>query len=463
VGIVLGCNNYEIIDLGVMVPAEKILAVAKEKKVDIIGLSGLITPSLEEMMNIAKEMERQGFDIPLLIGGATTSKIHTAVKIEPEYTHPVIHVKDASKSVPVVSNLLNREKRDDYIYSVKNEYDDLRNSYKDARTQIEYLSLDEARLNALQVNWPSLDIKKPAFTGVKTYLNYPLEEIREYISWMFFFVVWELRGKFPEILDHPKMGKEASRLYEDANRMLDSIIEEKWLTANAVLGFFPANSVGDDIEVYEDETREKVLTRFINLRNQNKKTGDTPNLCLSDFIAPRESGIIDYIGAFAVTAGIGAEKKVQEFEKANDDYSSIMLKALADRLAEAFTELLHLRVRTELWGYSREEEIDLEGLLLEKYKGIRPAFGYPACPDHSEKETLFRLLDATAKSGISLTDNYSMYPAASVSGLMFQHPFTKYFHVGKISEDQVRDYAIRKGMDINTIEIHLASNLNYKL
>jgi 5-methyltetrahydrofolate--homocysteine methyltransferase len=462
VGVVLGCNNYEVIDLGVMVPTEKIIATAREMNVDIVGLSGLITPSLEEMSNFAKEMERQNFKIPILIGGATTSKIHTAVKIAPFYSGAVIHVKDASRSVGVVSNLLNKSKRDDYILSVKKDYEELSNTYADARSQVEYIRLEEARANRLNVDWKTLDIKKPEFLGVKTILDYPLEEIREYISWIFFFVVWELRGKFPEILNDPAMGEEASKLFHDANQMLDQLIQEKWVSANAVLGFFPANSVGDDIEIYEDEKREKVIHRFINLRNQNKKPGDKYNLCLADFIAPKDSGVADYIGAFAVTAGLGVEAKVKEFEKANDDYSAIMLKALADRLAEALTELLHLRVRKEFWGYAKKEQLDLDGLLYEKYQGIRPAHGYPACPDHTEKATLFQLLDAEKNAQIGLTENFSMYPAASVSGLMFQHPFSKYFHVGKISEDQVKDYAARKNLDINTIEKYLASNLNYK-
>jgi 5-methyltetrahydrofolate--homocysteine methyltransferase len=462
VGVVLGCNNYEVVDLGVMVPTEKIIATAREMNVDIVGLSGLITPSLEEMSNFAKEMERQNFKIPILIGGATTSKIHTAVKIAPFYSGAVIHVKDASRSVGVVSNLLNKSKRNDYILSVKKDYEELSNTYADARSQVEYISLDEARANRLNVDWKTLDIKKPEFLGVKTILDYPLEEIREYISWIFFFVVWELRGKFPEILKDPAMGEEASKLFHDANQMLDQLIQEKWVSANAVFGFFPANSVGDDIEIYEDEKREKVIHRFINLRNQNKKPGDKYNLCLADFIAPKDSGVADYLGAFAVTAGLGVEAKVKEFEKANDDYSAIMLKALADRLAEALTEVLHLRVRKEFWGYAKKEELDLDGLLFEKYQGIRPAHGYPACPDHTEKETLFQLLDASKNAQIALTENFSMYPAASVSGLMFQHPFSKYFHVGKISEDQVKDYAVRKNLDIKTIEKYLASNLNYK-
>ncbi len=461
VGVVLGCNNYEIIDLGVMVPTEKILAAAKEEDVDIIGLSGLITPSLEEMVYVAKELERQNFQVPLLIGGATTSKVHTAVKIERNYSQPVIHVKDASRSVSVVSKLINAGEKDAFVKSIKKEYGDLRISYAGASARSEYISLTEARDNRLKVRWEKINIAKPSFLGIKPLPDYSLEEIREYISWTFFFLTWELRGKYPDILKDPKFGEEAVKLLQDGKQMLDKIIAEKWLTANAVIGFFPANSEGDDIVVYTDESRNKVLLRLFNLRNQNKKKENSPNLCLSDFIAPRSSGLRDYIGAFAVTAGIGVEKKVKEFEKANDDYASIMLKALADRLAEAFTELLHTKVRKEYWGYNRDETLAMEELLLEKYKGIRPAYGYPACPDHSEKETLFKLLDVKKNTGIMLTENYSMLPAASVSGLFFQHDFSKYFHVGKISPDQAKDYSGRKNIEIHITEKLLASNLNY--
>ncbi len=461
VGVVLGCNNYEIIDLGVMVPTEKILQTAKEKSVDIIGLSGLITPSLEEMTNIATEMERQGFQQPLLIGGATTSRIHTAVKIEPTYQHAVIHVKDASRSVGVVSNLLNKEKKDAFVSSIREEYNKLRNSYSASSSTVNYISLAEARKNAFSPDWKKTKIYQPSFTGIKVFDDYSTEEISHYISWVFFFVVWQLRGKFPDILNDPRQGEEARKLFDDAQEMLKKIIEEKWLTAKGVIGFFPANSVGDDIEVYDDIKRSNLVHRFVNLRNQVEKKDNAPNYCLSDFIAPKESGKIDYIGAFAATAGIGIEKKIREFEANHDDYNSIMLKALADRLAEAFTELLHERVRKEFWGYASDENLDLEDLILENYQGIRPAHGYPACPDHSEKETLFRLLQAEKNTGISLTESFSMFPAASVSGLMFAHPESKYFFVGKIGKDQVEDYAKRKNTDIITIEKWLASNLNY--
>ena len=462
VGVVLGCNNYEIIDLGVMVPTEKILRTAREEKVDMIGLSGLITPSLEEMVNVAAEMERQNFDIPLLIGGATTSKIHTAVKIEPAYSHAVVHVKDASRSVSVARNLMKEKDKALFAKEVRDEYRELRKSYSEAKAKIDYISLEEARNNKPVIDWPNSPVYKPSFTGIRAFNNYPLEEIRDYISWVFFFVVWQLKGKFPGILEDPVQGEEARKLLADANAMLDRIIDEKWLTANAVVGFFPANAVGDDIEVYRDESRSEVITRFINLRNQVKRPGNAPNMCLADFIAPKESGRIDYIGAFANTAGLGIEAKLREFEKDQDDYSSIMLKALADRLAEAFTELLHEKVRKELWGYAPAENLGINDLILEKYQGIRPAHGYPACPDHSEKETLFKLLHAQTNTGISLTESFSMYPAASVSGLMFAHPKSKYFFVGKIGRDQVNDYANRKDVAPETIEKWLASNLNYK-
>ena len=461
VGVVLGCNNYEIVDMGVMVPTDKILQKAREINADIIGLSGLITPSLEEMVNVAREMERQKFTVPLLIGGATTSKIHTAVKIEHHYNAPVVHVKDASRSVAVAGSLMNKELRTAFITQIQNEYEELRKTYASSVSQVEYLSLADARKNSLKIDFNKEPPVVPAFTGVKVFDNYDLKDIREYISWVFFFVVWQLRGKFPDILQDPAMGTEAQKLFDDANEMLDNIIRENWLTAKAVVGFWPANSVGDDIEVYSDSNRNKVIARFVNLRNQTKKNDKTPNYCLADFIAPRESGITDYIGAFAITAGIGIEKKIEEFIKDHDDYNSIMLKALADRLAEAFTELLHLRIRKEFWAYAPNENLSLDDLLLEKYKGIRPAHGYPACPDHSEKKQLFELLDAQKSTGIELTESFSMYPAASVSGLLFAHPESKYFFVGKIGRDQVEDYAMRKGVDIQVVESWLASNLNY--
>ncbi len=461
VGVILGCNNYEVIDLGVMVPTEKILKTAVEQNVDIIGLSGLITPSLEIMAEFANEMEKQGITKPLLIGGATTSKIHTAVKIETQTRAPVIHVKDASLSVNVVNNLLSKDLQKNYILQIKKEYKELRTSYSGSSSKVNFVSLEEARKNKLQIDWEKAPIYKPEFLGIKVFKNYPIHEIREYISWVFFFVVWQLRGKFPDILKDPKMGKEAHKLFDDANKMFDRIEKEGLLQANGVLGFFPANAVGDDIEVYNNEKRGKTIAVFRNLRNQVQKENNAPNLCLSDFIAPRETGRIDYLGAFAVTAGLGMENILEEFKKEHDDYSSIMIKALADRLAEAFTELLHLKVRKEYWGYAPDEVLHLDDLLLEKYQGIRPAHGYPACPDHSEKKTLFRLLDATNNAGMKLTESYSMVPAASVSGLIFAHPQSKYFFVGKISKDQVADYAKRKQIDPVVVEKWLVTELNY--
>jgi 5-methyltetrahydrofolate--homocysteine methyltransferase len=460
VGVVLGCNNYQVIDLGVMIPAEKILEEAEKNRVDIVGLSGLITPSLEEMIHVASEMERRSMKIPLLIGGATTSKIHTAVKIEPAYSQPVIHVKDASRSVGVVSSLISGDPGGSFTAGIREEYAALRNMYADAGRDVRYLKLEDARKNKLQIDWSPEEIRIPSETGLRVFQDYPLEEIREYINWIFFFVIWEMRGKFPDIFDHPRYGKEARKLYEDAQQMLDLIVREKWLKANTVFGIFPASASGDDILVYGEGTGHTPTARFTNLRNQTEQKDGRPNLCLSDFIAPRESGLTDYLGAFAVTAGIGIREKLEEFEAAHDDYSSIMLKALADRLAEAFTELLHEKIRKEYWGYAASESLGREELFREKYSGIRPAHGYPACPDHSEKEVLFRLLGAQ-EHGISLTENYSMVPAASVSGLIFAHPSSTYFFVGKIGRDQVVDYAGRKGIPVERAESFLASNLNY--
>ncbi|MBE9517368.1 MAG: methionine synthase, partial [Bacteroidetes bacterium] len=409
VAVVLGCNNYEVIDLGVMVPTEKILDEAEKQKVDIVGLSGLITPSLEEMIYVASEMKRRNMKQPLLIGGATTSKIHTSVKIEPAYDQAVIHVKDASRSVAVVSALLSPHQQENYINGVRDEYRKLRDSYADASRDIKYLSLEEARKNALKLDWKSDNIFSPEKTGLISLTDFPMEKIAKYINWIFFFTTWELRGKFPDIFEHPDYGTEARKLYDDAREMLQKIIHEKWLTANAVYCIFPANSEGDDLVVYESEDRESTLARFSNLRNQTLKEDGQSNLCLSDFVAPLSSGVSDYVGAFAVTAGIGIEAKLKEFEADHDDYSAIMLKALADRLAEAFTELLHEEIRKKSWGYSPEEELGVDDLFREKYSGIRPAHGYPACPDHSEKEVLFKLLEAE-KHGIQLTENYSMVP-----------------------------------------------------
>ena len=462
VSVVLSCNNYEIIDLGVMVPADKIIQTAIDEKVDVVGLSGLITPSLEEMVHVAREMEREGLTTPLLIGGATTSKLHTAVKIEQHYSHPVVHVKDASRSVQVTSKLLSDGQKDEFAEQIRSAYQDLRKNYQVAGRQVEYLSLEEARKNKLRINWNTSPIYKPRQMGIQLFEDYPLHEIREYISWIFFFLVWQLRGKWPDILRDPKQGEEARKLYDDALKMLDWIVENGILRASGILGFFPANSVGDDIEVYPDEDRSEILATFVNLRSQVKKSDHSPNLCLADFLAPRSSGRIDYLGVFAVTAGLGIDEQLKKFEEDHDDYSSIMLKALADRLAEAFTELLHEKVRREYWGYQPGESISLEDMILEKYQGIRPAHGYPACPDHSEKETIFRLLDLPGKIGINLTESHSMFPAASVSGLIFAHPESRYFYVGRIGRDQAKDYARRKKAKIETVEMWLASNLNYK-
>ncbi len=460
VGVVLGCNNYEVIDLGVMVPTQKILDEAEKQKVDIVGLSGLITPSLEEMIHVASEMKRRGMNQSLLIGGATTSKIHSAVKIEPNYNHPVVHVKDASRSVAVVASLLSKEKRSEYVAEIKKDYQALRTNYAGARRDIKYLSLEDARANSMKLNWSPETIIKPNQIGIQSLIDFPMEKIIPYINWIFFFVTWEMRGKFPDILDHPKYGEEARKLYEDALEMLDQIVKEKWLTANAVYGIFPAQSVGDDIVFLDEKSAGTIRPRFTNLRNQTTKEEELPNLCLSDFIAPVDSGLTDYLGAFAVTAGLGIEKKLKEFEESHDDYSSIMLKALADRLAEAFTELVHEEMRKVTWGYAVDEKLGMDDLFREKYSGIRPAHGYPACPEHSEKEVLFDLLEAQ-KYGIQLTENYSMVPAASVSGLVFANQASKYFFVGKIGKDQVEDYATRKKLTVKQVESLLASNLNY--
>ncbi len=461
VSVVLACNNYDVIDLGVMVPTEKILQEAIDNNVDIIGLSGLITPSLEIMVEVAQEMEKRKFTKPLLVGGATTSKIHTAVKIEPNYNHPVIHVKDASKSVGVVSNLLSKVNRGNFIDEIKKEYSGLRKLHAGAKQKVSYLSIEEARKNKLEIDWNNSPIYKPTFLGEKVFSEYPLEEIRDYISWIFFFIVWQLKGKWPDILNDPKQGEEARKLFDDVNKLLDRLINEKIMKANGVIGFYPANSVGDDIEVYNNENRSEIIAVFRNLRNQKLKEDSLPNLCLSDFVAPKSSGKIDYIGAFAVTAGLGIEHYLEEFAKDHDDYNGIMIKALADRLAEAFTELIHLKIRKDFWAYAPEENLSLEDMLFEKYQGIRPAHGYPACPDHSEKETLWKLLNAEKNTGITLTESFSMFPAASVSGLVFAHPQSKYFFVDKISKDQIEDYAKRKNISVKQAEKWLASNINY--
>ncbi len=512
VGVVLQCNNYDVVDLGVMVPAARILQAAIDEKADIIGLSGLITPSLEEMTHVAKEMERLGMKQPLLIGGATTSPAHTAVKIAPHYTGPVIYVKDASRAVGVCSNLLSDDLRDTYIQGIADEYVAIRERHQNRSNETRRLTLAEARANSLKLDWadyvapvpalirnnsleanpflppsrgkarmgvqmPTLQTKHPTpslalplegggdieanFTGLKAFHDYPLAEIAERIDWTPFFLAWELHGRYPKILDDVVVGEEATKLFADAQAMLKRIIAEKWLEARAVIGLFPANSVGDDIEIYTDESRGKVAMTYHTLRQQAEKSPGKPNLALADFVAPRESGVKDYLGAFAVTAGIGIDAHVSAFEKNHDDYSAIMLKALADRLAEAFAELMHQRVRCEFWGYAKDEALSSEDMIAEKYRGIRPAQGYPACPEHSEKGPLFELLQAPENAGITITENFAMLPTAAVSGFYFAHPESTYFALGKIGRDQVEDYAKRKGWDLATAERWLAPVLGY--
>ena len=462
VGVVLACNNFEVVDLGVMVPAEKIIRAVKDENADLLGLSGLITPSLEEMVHVASEMERNGIQIPLLIGGATTSEIHTAVKIAPNYHSPVIHVKDASRSVGVSAQLLSDEQKLDYVKKVEQKYGNLRQKHEASRKKEDYISFKEAIRNKLKINWNKDPIVKPKFIGKKYFEDYPLEELRKFIDWTFFFHAWKLNGRYPAIFEDPVKGEEARKLYDDARKMLDRIINEKMLTANGALGIFPANSMGEDIEIYADENRKDTIGMFHFLRSQQKKEKVVPNLNLADFIAPKESGLSDYLGTFAVSAGFGIEKWKEGFEKDHDDYGIIMLKVLADRLAEAFAEFLHFRLRTEFWGYEKNQKPDMADILREKYRGIRPAPGYPACPEHSEKKILFDLLDVEKKTGIKLTENFAMYPAASVSGFYFASEKAKYFMVGKIGKDQVEDYAKRKNKSIQQIEKWLSVNLNYE-
>ncbi|MFT6998666.1 MAG: 5-methyltetrahydrofolate--homocysteine methyltransferase [Cryomorphaceae bacterium] len=463
VGVVLACNNYEVIDMGVMVPAEKILDRAIEENVDIIGLSGLITPSLEEMVSVAKEMERRNFHVPLLIGGATTSRVHTAVKIEQHYSNSqTVHVQDASRSVTVVERLLGKESGA-FIGEIKKDYEKIRLNHAGKEKVKKYLSLSEARSSRLKIDWANEpEIEEPAHLGVQTFYDYSLREIAVYIDWTPFFQTWDLHGRFPQILDDEVVGIEAVKLYDDATKMLQDIITNQWLKAKAVIGIWPANTVNfDSIEVYDPNNPEKVIHQFECLRQQVKKAAGQPNLSLSDFVAPKESGKKDYIGGFAVTAGIGIERHLERFEKNHDDYSIIMIKALADRLAEAFAELMHAKVRKDFWGYARREKLTNEELIKEKYRGIRPAAGYPACPDHTEKPGLFDILNATEHTGITLTENFAMYPASSVSGLYYASPHCKYFGVGRVGKDQVKSIAERKGMDFATMERWLASNLNY--
>ena len=462
VGVVLACNNYEIIDLGVMVPAQKILQVAREEKVDVIGLSGLITPSLDEMVHVASEMEREGFDIPLMIGGATTSRVHTAVKIHPRYQRgQAVYVIDASRAVGVVSNLLSPEIRDDYIAGIRAEYARVAQAHARNEAEKQRLSLARARANGQKLDWENFAPVKPAFTGTKVFEDYDLAEIARYIDWTPFFQTWELKGRYPAILDDEAQGPAARQLWADAQAMLAKIIDEKWFHPKAVIGFWPANAVGDDIRLFTDDSRRQELATLFTLRQQLSKRDGRPNVALSDFVAPVESGKPDYVGGFVVTAGIGEAAIAERFERANDDYSAILVKALADRFAEAFAELMHERVRKEFWAYAPDENFTPEELIAEPYKGIRPAPGYPAQPDHTEKATLFRLLDATAATGVELTESYAMWPGSSVSGLYIGHPESYYFGVAKVERDQVEDYAARKGMDIAEVERWLAPILNY--
>lgn len=460
VGVVLACNNYEIIDLGVMVSADRILEEAKKHNVDVIGLSGLITPSLDEMVHVAKEMERLGFRTPLLIGGATTSKVHTAVKIAQNYSGPVVHVNDASKSVPVSSSLISEKLRDAFMVDVNKDYDRVREQNKNAQSQNKYISIEEARENKFKIDWNKTEITKPTFIGNKSFKNYNLAEIAEYIDWTPFFISWEMKGSYPKILKDATRGEEARKLFADAQTMLKKIIDEKWLQANAVIGIYPASQINnDDIEVFENESRSITKTVFHSLRQQTKKPAGQYNVALADFVAPK--GVEDFVGAFAVTTGIGIDEHVARFEKEHDDYSAIMLKALADRLAEAFAELMHKKVRTEFWGYSKDEKFSAEELIKEEYAGIRPAPGYPAQPDHTEKPTLFKLLEVEENTGITLTESMAMFPTAAVSGLYFAHPQAHYFGIGKIAKDQVEDYAKRKGITLLEAERWLGPNLAY--
>jgi 5-methyltetrahydrofolate--homocysteine methyltransferase len=458
VGVVLACNNFEVIDLGVMVPAEKILERAKELNADIIGLSGLITPSLDEMVHVAREMERQGFKQPLLIGGATTSRAHTAVKIAPHYSEPVVHIVDASRAVPATTSLLSEDGRAEFIAQHRAEYEAVRKSH--AVPQQKTISLEKARARRTPIEWRAEDIPAPEFTGVRVLEDFPLATLREYIDWTPFFHTWQLKGVFPRILDDERQGAQARQLLTEARALLDTIIAKKLLTARGAYGLFPASAMCDDVELYTNLTRSEVLDRFHFLRQQANKDGSEPCRSLADFIAPKATGLEDHIGAFAVTTGIGLKPLTDRYRAENDDYNAIMAEALADRLAEAFAECLHKRVRDE-WGYGRAEGLSPAELIQEKYRGIRPAPGYPACPDHTEKGTIWRLLDVEAKTGIRITESFAMWPGSSVSGLYFAHPESRYFSLGKIDREQVADYAERKRMSVAEVERWLGPNLNY--
>jgi 5-methyltetrahydrofolate--homocysteine methyltransferase len=459
VGVVLACNNYDVIDLGVMVSCEKILERAKAEKADMIGLSGLITPSLDEMVHVAKEMERQNFKLPLLIGGATTSRAHTAVKIAPHYSQPVVHVLDASRAVPVTTSLLSDDGKADFVAQHQVEYEQLRKAHSAPRQQV--VSLDEARKRRTPIEWRSEDLPTPEFTGVRVLDNFPLSTLREYIDWTPFFHTWGMKGIYPRILDHPEQGAQARQIFADANDLLDILIEKNLITARGVYGLFPANAIGDDVELYTDCKRTTALEKFHFLRQQSNREGSEPCRSLADFIAPRATGLQDHIGAFAVTSGIGLKDLCDRFRADNDDYNAIMAEAIADRLAEAFAECLHKRVRDE-WGYGRDEGLSPEQLIQEKYRGIRPAPGYPACPDHTEKGAIWRLLDVQANTGMLITESFAMWPGSSVSGIYFAHPKSRYFSLGKIDRDQVVDYHERKGMSVEEVERWLGPNLNYE-
>jgi 5-methyltetrahydrofolate--homocysteine methyltransferase len=458
VGVVLACNNYEVIDLGVMVTCEKILERAKAEKADMIGLSGLITPSLDEMVHVAREMERQGFKLPLLIGGATTSRAHTAVKIAPYYSEPVVHVLDASRAVPVTTSLLSDDGRSAFVAQHRADYEALRKAHSSPRLTV--VSLEAARKRRTPIKWRAEDLPTPAFTGVRVLDNFPLATLRDFIDWTPFFHTWGLKGVYPRILEHDGQGVQARQIFTEANALLDVIIEKKLITARGVYGFFPASAVGDDVELYADDTRGQMLERFHFLRQQSNKEGDEPCRSLADFIAPKETGLPDHIGAFAVTSGIGLKELCDGFRAKHDDYNAIMAEAIADRLAEAFAECLHKRVRCE-WSYGCEEGLSNADLIQEKYRGIRPAAGYPACPDHTEKGALWRLLDVQANTGMLITESFAMWPGSSVSGLYFSHPESRYFSLGKIDRDQVADYHERKSISVAEVERWLGQNLNY--
>jgi len=458
VGVVLACNNYEVIDLGVMVPCEKILERAKAEKADLIGLSGLITPSLDEMVHVAREMERQGFKLPLLIGGATTSRRHTAVKIAPHYSEPVVHVLDASRAVPVTTSLLSDDGKPAFVAQHRTEYEALRRAHSAPRLQV--VSLETARTRRTPIEWHAEDLPVPVFTGIRVLKNFPLATLRDFIDWTPFFHTWELKGVYPRILEHEEQGAQARQIFTEANALLDVIVEKNLITAHGVYGFFSASAVGDDVEVYTDATRGDVLERFHFLRQQSDREGSEPCRSLADFIAPKETGLPDHIGAFAVTSGIGLKELCDRFRAEHDDYNAIMAEAIADRLAEAFAECLHKRVRDE-WGYGCDEGLSNADLIQEKYRGIRPAAGYPACPDHTEKGPLWRLLDVEANTGMRITESFAMWPGSSVSGLYFAHPRSRYFSLGKIDRDQVADYAGRKAMKVAEVERWLGQNLNY--